>query len=305
MVSTEPLTVGVVGAGRMGAAAVRRLVEEGFSVTVANRTRPTSQTLAREVGCGHADTFAELAAASDVVLVLTAGEEGTRQAVVEADGLLAGARAGTTVLVMSTVTPSVIHELAHAAAIVEVSLVDVPISGRPAELSKGAVSLFAGGPPEVLERVSAVLLALGNVIPVGPTGAAAAMKLGVNAVVFGLVAAVAECLALTGAAGVAPGMAYDVLQQSAVGSKFIDLRRPYFVNDDPPAVQFSMDATRETLELIVKAAASLSVVLPQTETNLATARTASESGLSDQDLTQLARFLLSRRSDLPRGGDAS
>lgn len=303
--TVQHLAVGVVGTGRMGVAAVHRLVAQGFSVTVSNRTQETSRTLAREVGCRDADSFADVARASDVVLVLTAGEEGTRQAVLASDGLLAGARAGATVLVMSTVTPSVIHELAHSAATAGVSLVDVPVSGRPTEFAQGAVSLFAGGPPDVLDGVSTVLLALGNVIRVGPTGAAAAMKLGVNAVVFGLVTAVAECLALTSAAGVEPAIAYDVLRQSAVGSKFIDLRRPYFVDNDPPAVQFSMDATRETIELIVRAADSLGLVLPQTATNLATASTAAESGLADQDLTQLTRFLLSRKDDFADSKDAS
>ena len=175
-------------------------------------------------------------------------------------------------------------------------LIDAPISGRPAELLHGQVALFVGGAPDILAPLGPVLDALGHSVAVGPTGSAAAMKLGVNAVVFGLVAAVSECLALTTAAGVEPGLAYDVLRSSAVASTFIDLRRGFFVEDPPPPVQFSMKATQETLELIAQAASEAGVVLPQTATNLATTRAAVESGRAADDVTRLSHFLISSRS---------
>ncbi|HEY9470762.1 MAG TPA: NAD(P)-dependent oxidoreductase [Propionibacteriaceae bacterium] len=288
-------SIGVAGTGRMGSAATLRLVNQGFKVTVANRTAAASSDLAVQADCSHAETFAELASSSDVVLVLTAGEDGTRETVLGPHGLLAKPKPGSTILIMSTVTPQVIRELADAAADAGVALADVPISGRPLDLSQGDVTLLAGGSSELLTRVTPVLDALGHTVIVGPTGAAAAMKLGVNAVVFGLVTAVAECLTLASASGVDPEIAYDVLRASAVASNFIDVRRAAFVSDPPPPVQFSMQSTQETLELIVRAAGESGVTLPQTLANLAIAREAASSGLADDDVTRLAQFL-SRRS---------
>ena len=287
-------TVGVAGTGRMGSAATLRLASQGFDVTVANRTAAAAADLAGRADCSYAESFAELASTSDVVLVLTSGEDGTRETVLGPKGLLAEPRPGSTILIMSTVTPQVIRELAEAAADAGVALTDVPISGRPLELSQGAVTLLAGGSKELLTRVTPVLDALGHTVIVGPTGAAAAMKLGVNAVVFGLVTAIAECLTLATASGVDPEIAYDVLRASAVASTFIDVRRAAFVSDPPPPVQFSMLSTQETLELIVRAANESGVTLPQTLANLAIAREAASTGLADDDVTRLAQFLSGR-----------
>jgi 3-hydroxyisobutyrate dehydrogenase-like beta-hydroxyacid dehydrogenase len=275
----------------MGAAAALRLTSLSFPVTVANRTAATASELAGRAGCQHVESFVALGRASDVVLVLTAGEAATRETVAGPNGILAGARPGTTVLVMSTVTPQLVRELAEVARGAGVTLADVPISGRPVELSQGEVTLFVGGRDALTPVVGHVLDGLGVTVDVGPIGAAAAMKLGVNIAVFGLVAAVAECLALTTASGVEPATAYSVLQKSAVASRFIDLRRQSFVSSDPPEVQFSMAASQETLQLIVQAADDAGALLPQTRTNLGTVQRAASSGMAADDITRLARFL--------------
>jgi 3-hydroxyisobutyrate dehydrogenase/2-hydroxy-3-oxopropionate reductase len=285
------VSVGIVGVGRMGAAAARRLAAQGFTVCLANRTRDAAAALADELGCSCCESFAELAEASDVVLVVTAGEDGTRSVLSGDGGVLTGVRADTPVVVMSTVTPAFVGELAGAASASGVPLVDAPISGRPVELAQGGVSVFVGGPAETVERVRPILSQLGSVVHVGPTGSAAAMKLAVNTVVFGLLGALAEGVALAASAGVDRATAYDILRGSAVASPFIDLRRAYFVDDAPPPVQFSMASAQQTLELIAAAARELGVALPQTATNLATVGQAVDAGLADRDITGLARFL--------------
>jgi 3-hydroxyisobutyrate dehydrogenase len=288
--------VGIAGTGRMGRAAALRLAGEGFAVTVANRTVARAAQVAAAAGCTQAESFASLGAACDVVAILTSGEDATRETVTGPRGVLAGIRPGAMVLVMSTVTPQVVHELAKAAKDVGAVLTDVPISGRPSELTSGDVTLLAGGSADMLAPARPVLDALGRWLIVGPTGGGAAMKLGVNAVVFGLVTSIAECLTLTTAAGVDASLAYSVLQASAVSSTFIDLRRQSFVDGPGPAVQFTMESSRETLELIVRAAEEAGAHLPQTLTNLNTVRQAVSSGLAEKDITQLAEFLTSRGS---------
>ena len=284
--------VGIVGCGRMGANATRRLIDSSFPVTVANRTMSRAAALAESSGCQLSPSFKHLGERSDVVLVLTSGVEGTRSALVGDDGVLAGAREGTLVVVMSTVTRGLIQELHEIAWSGGVDLIDAPISGRPTELATGDVSILVGGSAESVQRASDVLSVLGAMLHVGPVGAAAAMKLSVNTVVFGLLAAIAECIALASRAGVDPVVAYDVLQASAVGSKFVDLRREFFVNDVPPAVQFSMGAARENLLLIESTASELGLTMPQVLTNLATVKRAIAAGMSEDDVTQLGRLLV-------------
>lgn len=283
--------VGIAGAGRMGSAAAVRLAGLGFPVVVANRTASTAAELAELAGCEHVPSFEQLGPTSDVIVVLTAGEPAVRETVTGTGGILASARPGTAVLLMSTISPQLVIELAGAATPVGVGLIDVPISGRPVELSKGEVTLFVGAHASVGQPAEQVLDALGTTVDVGPLGAAAAMKLGVNIAVFGLVAAVAECLALTTASGVDPALAYGVLQQSAVASTFLDLRREGFTSPTPPPAQFSMASSEDTLRLIVQAAQAAGVDLPQTVTNLDTVRRATASGRAGEDVTRLGWFL--------------
>jgi 3-hydroxyisobutyrate dehydrogenase-like beta-hydroxyacid dehydrogenase len=286
--------VGIVGTGRMGAAAARRLAATGFPLVLCNRSPARAAALAAEIGCAHVDGLAEAAGRSDALLVLTSGEEATRSAVA---GVLAGAPAGTSVAVMSTVTPSLVVELAERAGESGIALGDAPISGRPDELADGKVAIFVGGSPETVSALDPVLSTLGKALPVGPVGAAAAMKLAVNTVVFSLVTGIGESMELARSAGVDPALAYDILCASAVGSRFIELRRQHYVDGTAP-VQFSIEQSRETLDLIVSAAAGLGISLPQVATNLELASKAVAAGAAERDATALAR--LSATSAVPR-----
>lgn len=279
--------VGIIGTGRMGSAAARRLVATGFPVCVSNRSQSRATALAEEVGCAHAESFRENAARSDIVLVLTSGEQATESAITGESGVLAGAEAGKIVAVMSTVTPSLVVELAQAAKGSGVMLADAPISGRPDELAAGQVAIFVGGPRDTTRPLDPVLSALGKVLHVGPVGAAAAMKLAVNTVVFSLVTAIGESMELARSAEVDAALAYDILCASAVGSQFIELRRHHYVDATSP-VQFSIQQAQETLQLIVTAAARLGISLPQVATNLDLANNALAAGVAEQDITTLA-----------------
>ena len=283
------LAVGIAGTGRMGAAAARRLVDVGFPVVVANRTKARAASLAADLGCDYAESFEELAGQVDVVLVLISGEYGVREAILGQEGILTARdrRAGSLVI-MSTVRPELVNEL-HGIAVV-----DAPLVGRPAEFASGGVTILAGGVESDVAALEHLLSSLGHLVHVGPLGAGATMKLAMNVVIFGLVASVSECMALATAAGTAPGVAYDVLTGSALNSRFLELRRPYFVDAGDQPVQFTMESARETLELVEDAAAAVGVSLPMTRANIETLKAAVSTGFGDLDITSLPLTLTSR-----------
>ena len=81
------ITVGWIGAGRMGSAMASRLARAGEDVTVWNRTRAKAEALT-EVGCAVADTIAELRD-HDVVFTMVSTPADLEQVLVGEGGLLA------------------------------------------------------------------------------------------------------------------------------------------------------------------------------------------------------------------------
>ena len=93
-------TVGIAGAGRMGTAFARRLIETGHTVLVWNRT-PARTADAAKAGAGVVSSLAALAAADTILISLT--DARAVEAVV--DGLLAAGISGRLVVDMSTMLP--------------------------------------------------------------------------------------------------------------------------------------------------------------------------------------------------------
>ena len=81
------LSIGWIGAGRMGAAMASRLAEAGEDVTVWNRTRAKAEALT-DVGCRVADTIADLRD-HDVVFTMVSTPADLEQVLVGEGGLLA------------------------------------------------------------------------------------------------------------------------------------------------------------------------------------------------------------------------
>jgi 3-hydroxyisobutyrate dehydrogenase/2-hydroxy-3-oxopropionate reductase len=209
-----------------------------------------------------------------------------------ADGLLEGARPGNVLVDSSTVPPSTIRGLESAARARGAGILDAPVSGSVALATSGGLTIMAGGEAADLERARPVLDALAKtVFHMGPLGSGAAMKLAVNAVIFGLNQALAEALVLAEAAGVRRDLAYEVLAASAVGAPYVGYKRAAFLDPDGTPVAFSLDLAAKDLRLIDALADATGVPVPQSETNLAVIADASRGGRGHRDFSTVAVHL--------------
>src|SRR5204862_5143655 len=130
-----------------------------------------------------------------------------------------------------------------------------------------------------------------TIFHLGPLGSGAAMKLAVNAVIFGLNQAVSEGLVLAEAAGIERSGAYDVLAASAVRSPYIDYKRAAFLEPETAPVAFSLDLAAKDLRLIEALAAELDVLVPQAAKNLAVIVAASAGDRGRRDFSAVAEHL--------------
>lgn len=289
-------TVGVVGIGRMGSAMARALANSGISLVLHNRTRDRAEALAAELGARVAATPAEVASLADVTLTMVADDDAVRDTFVGTDGLVDGARPNTVLVDLSTVLPDTIRSVESAVRGRGAGILDAPVSGSTATAESGTLTLMVGGTADDLERARPALEPLARtIVHLGPLGSGAAMKLAVNAVIFGLNAALAEGLVLAEAAGIERGQAYDVIAAGAAGAPYVGYKRAAFVDPDATPTAFSLDLAAKDLRLIGELAGRLGVAMPQADTNLAGIRAAADAFGGARDFSCVASHLRNQR----------
>lgn len=195
------LRVGFIGLGAMGGAMARNVSRAGFPLAVWARRRESAQPIL-SLGAEWADSPAELARRSDVVITIVTNSPDVEEVVRGPAGLLEGAANGLVIVDMSTISPSVSRELAQAAAEKSVIFLDAPVSGGTQGADAGTLTIMVGGEETGLERARPVLEAMGqNVFHVGPSGTGEVIKLVNNILVGVIAAATAEALVLGARAG--------------------------------------------------------------------------------------------------------
>src|SRR5918994_1531038 len=136
--------IGFAGLGAMGAGIAQRIASAGHEVSVWNRTQAKAQPLI-EAGLGWSGTARELAASSDVLFTMLTDSRAILATADGDDGILAGLRPGTVWADLSTIAPDVSVAMAERASERGVSFLDCPVSGSPATLAAGQMSVMVGG----------------------------------------------------------------------------------------------------------------------------------------------------------------
>lgn len=253
--------IGFVGLGNMGAPMCRRLVEAGHEVLVFDLD---ADRVARAVSGGaHASaSAADCAGAGDLFLTSLPRPDHV-QAVMVDSGALAALPAGSVWVDLTTNRVDLVTSLAKRAP-EGVAVVDSPVTGAVDGARNGRLTLFVGGDPDVVERVTPVLATLGTVIACGPLGTGNVVKLVTNQLWFIHAAAVGEGFALGCRHGVALDTLWQAIRQS-VGDSFVaqhDAPSIFAGHYDP---SFTLDLCLKDLGLIERLQADLTADLPMTD----------------------------------------
>lgn len=232
--------IGFVGVGLMGHGMAKNIVEKGFPLTVvAHRNRaPVDDLVAR--GAREAGSLAELAEASDIVVLCVTGSPQVEAAVAGPEGLAA---AGKPLLVVdcSTSDPSSTVRLAGELAPRGIRLIDAPLSRTPKDAEAGTLDVMAAGDAETFARARPVLEAFaGRIVHTGPVGSAHTMKLLNNFVSLGYAALYSEALALGAKAGITPKTFDAVIRGGRMDCGFYQTFFQWVVGRDPNAHRFAI-----------------------------------------------------------------
>jgi 3-hydroxyisobutyrate dehydrogenase len=255
------LSVGWIGAGRMGAAMAKRLAKAGEQVTVWNRTRSKAEPLA-EFGCTIADQIAELRSL-DVVFTMVSTPADLEQVLVGEGGLLADpANVPTTVVDCSTVSTESSVAMRAACDARGVAFLAAPVSGNGKVVKAGALSLVVSGPEETYRTVEPLLEHLGKgVTYVGEGDVARLVKICHNLMLGVVTQSLAEITVLAEKGGVPRAAFLEFLNNSVMGSVFTRYKSPAFVNLDFTPT-FTPILLRKDFDLGMAAARALDVPMP-------------------------------------------
>lgn len=233
--------IGFIGVGMMGHGMAKNLLLKGFALGfVVHRDRSRLGDLLA-AGATEFRTPAELAAASDVVILCVTGSPQVEANVFGEEGLLAAARPGLDVVDTSTSEPSSTARIREAFAARGVAFVDAPLARTPREAEEGRLNAMVGADDATLARLKPVLAAFcENIFHVGPPGAGHTLKLVNNFMAMAIVASIAEAFAVAAKAGVRLDKLFEVVSLGAINSPIFQMMAGGAVAGDLTRMKFAI-----------------------------------------------------------------
>ena len=298
---TEQPAVGFIGLGLMGGPMAKNILNNGFPLTVYNRTRARTAALA-EAGAQVADTPGALAAQVDFVCSCITGPQDVAEVYLGDDGVVAHARPGAVLVEMSTIDPGTHRQIAEAAAARGVDYLDAPVSGGVAGAETGTLAIMTGGEPEVFERARPVLDAMGeNIVLMGPVGSGAVAKLINNMMAAITNAGIAEGMVIGAKSGLNAVQLQQLLMASAASSFMLRMLPDFTLrrNFEPG---FTIDNQTKDVNLATDLARELGVPTMLGAVAAQLLRTAQAEGLGDRHIAAVIQPL-ERLTGVEVGGE--
>ncbi|TME11454.1 MAG: NAD(P)-dependent oxidoreductase [Chloroflexi bacterium] len=283
-------SVGFVGLGTMGGAMAANAARAGFEVSAWNRTPGRAREL-EDLGVKLRESPAAVAAASDVVITMVSDTPDVEAVLFGPDGVAEGAKPGTLVVDMSTISPSATRTFAERLAANGVSMLDGPVSGGSEGAKKGTLSIFIGGDAADLERAGTVLQSLGTTIThVGPIGAGQAAKAVNQVILAGTYLGVAEGIVLAIKAGLDVEQVVQALSGGAAQSWVLTNRSGRMLANDYP-LGFKVALHRKDLGIALGLARENGASLPVSALCEAIEAGLIGQGHADDDMSAVARSI--------------
>ncbi|RAI00849.1 2-hydroxy-3-oxopropionate reductase [Acuticoccus sediminis] len=212
-------TIGFIGLGVMGGPMCRNVATKhagdvlAFDLS-AEAVAALSDTKAEPVG-----SVEDLAARADVVFMSLPG--GPQVEAVALGPVAGAARAGTTVVDLSTTPVAVARKVGAALGEKAIGFADAPVARTREAAQKGALSIMVGAAPDVFARIEPLLAYMAtDITHGGDVGAGQVLKLVNNMLVFENVVTLAEMMVLAERAGVSGETMLEAVSKGS-GDSFV------------------------------------------------------------------------------------
>jgi 3-hydroxyisobutyrate dehydrogenase len=283
-------TIAFLGMGAMGSRMARRLLENGRTLTVWNRS-PAPIAALTQLGAVAAASPRQAAEGADIVVSMVADDAAARAVWLDPrSGAAQGLRAGSIAVESSTVTPGWIAELGAAVEARGAALVDAPVAGSLPAAAAGQLLVLMGGDDAAVDKVKAALAPLAAAFRhLGPSGRGARFKLTLNHLLGAQIALMAEALAGLAADGFDEKAAAEALAGAPVVSPAAANYGRLMAAGQHDKL-FGVDLMAKDLRYALQVGAAKGVKAPIAEAALGVFERASQSGLGDSNASSVRKL---------------
>jgi 3-hydroxyisobutyrate dehydrogenase len=287
---TKPV-IGFIGLGLMGGNMVENLQKKGYEPIVMDLNKDAVAAVVAR-GAKEATSGAELAAASDIIMLCLTTSNVVEKLVYAEDGILAGIKEGAVLIDFGTSIPASTRKIGADLAKKGAGMIDAPLGRTPAHAKDGLLNIMASGDKATFEKVKPVLEQQGeNVFYLGALGAGHTTKLINNFMGMTTVTAMSQAFAVADRAGVDRQQLYDIMSTGPSNSPFMGFCKNYAV-DGVSDLGFSIANANKDLGYFLEMVKDLGTEAPIAEGTSANLQAAVDAGMGNGNVPEIFDYFL-------------
>ena len=282
---TSPV-IGFIGLGLMGGNMVENLQNKNFKPIVMD-LNPEAVAAVVARGGSEARSAAELAAASDIIMLCLTTSTVVEKVMHGDDGILAGIKEGSVVIDFGTSIPASTRQLGAELAKKGAGMVDAALGRTPAHAKDGLLNIMAAGDKDTFDKVKPILDMQGeNIFYMGALGAGHTTKLINNFMGMTTVCAMSQAFAVAENAGVDGQQLFDIMSTGPSTSPFMQFCKNYAV-DGVSDLGFSIANANKDLGYFLEMVQGLGTVSQIAEGTSANLQAAFDAGMGNGNVPEV------------------
>ncbi len=284
------MRIGFIGLGIMGSRMAANLQKDGHDLVVFNRTKEKASSLL-ECGAQWAGTPAAVARQVETLFTMLAHPDAVSEMAFGADGFLDHLRQGALWVDCSTVNPSFSRRMAQEAHLRQIRFLDAPVAGTKSPAAQGTLMFSVGGDEADVKACQRFFDAMGSrTVHVGGHGMGSSLKMVLNLLLGGAMAAFSEAAALGQSLGIGRDALFGILVGGPVVAPFVASKVEKIVRGDFEA-EFPLKWTHKDLHLAALTALEQGLPLPIGNAVKEAYAQAARAGLAEQDFSAVYMLL--------------
>ena len=257
--------VSFIGLGVMGYPMAGHLQQNGYNVTVFNRTESKAQKWVEENGGQIGKTPASACNSAEIVIMCVGRDEDIVEVMEGNNGILSSVKEGVIIVDHTTASAEIARTYFEKLQKLNIAFLDAPISGGQAGAENGVLSIMLGGERKSFDIVKPVLESYGKAIElIGPSGSGQIAKMINQICIAGLVQGLSEAMAFGKKSNVDMEKVLSVISKGAAQSWQMENRYRTML-DGKFNYGFAVDWMRKDLSICFKEAKKNGALLPITE----------------------------------------
>jgi 2-hydroxy-3-oxopropionate reductase len=256
------MNVGFIGLGVMGRPMVQHLLNGGHKLHLRDHKPVPEELLIK--GAIECRTNKEVAAQSDVVILMLPNTPDVEEVLFSSSGVAEGLSCGKLVIDMSSISPIATKIFAQRIQALECDYLDAPVSGGEVGAKQATLTIMVGGPEIAFCRAKPLFELMGrNITRIGEHGDGQTAKVANQIIVALTIEAVAEALLFASKAGADPSRVRKALMGGFASSRILEVHGERMINRSF-APGFRIALHQKDLDLALEGARALELSLPNT-----------------------------------------